>query len=112
MVVNRARGTWPGQSWQPARSPACQGEGKAADEIGSSKDEAEEFRGTVQLLGLLTLSFMVQKYVNTVYTGGRKIIFKGKHVFGLDRSEEHTSELQSPFLISYAVFCLDRKSTL
>src|SRR5216117_4513822 len=23
-----------------------------------------------------------------------------------DRSEEHTSELQSPFLISYAVFCL------
>src|SRR5216117_1251755 len=25
------------------------------------------------------------------------------------RSEEHTSELQSPFLISYAVFCLTRK---
>ena len=28
------------------------------------------------------------------------------------RSEEHTSELQSPFLISYAVFCLDRKSVV
>src|SRR5213594_1345215 len=27
------------------------------------------------------------------------------------RSEEHTSELQSRTLISYAVFCLDRKST-
>ena len=27
------------------------------------------------------------------------------------RSEEHTSELQSPLIISYAVFCLDRKST-
>src|SRR5216117_4595310 len=28
------------------------------------------------------------------------------------RSEEHTSELQSPFLISYAVFCLkQQKST-
>src|SRR5216117_3224040 len=26
------------------------------------------------------------------------------------RSEEHTSELQSPFLISYAVFCLKKKS--
>src|SRR5216117_4425444 len=25
------------------------------------------------------------------------------------RSEEHTSELQSPFLISYAVFCLKKK---
>ena len=28
------------------------------------------------------------------------------------RSEEHTSELQSPALISYAVFCLDRKSVV
>ena len=27
------------------------------------------------------------------------------------RSEEHMSELQSRTLISYAVFCLDRKST-
>ena len=28
------------------------------------------------------------------------------------RSEEHTSELQSRELISYAVFCLDRKSVV
>src|SRR5216117_2858282 len=28
---------------------------------------------------------------------------------GAWRSEEHTSELQSPFLISYAVFCLKKK---
>ena len=28
------------------------------------------------------------------------------------RSEEHTSELQSPLTISYAVFCLDRKSVV
>ena len=27
------------------------------------------------------------------------------------RSEEHTSELQSRTVISYAVFCLDQKST-
>src|ERR1051325_10567909 len=26
------------------------------------------------------------------------------------RSEEHTSELQSPYVISYAVFCLKKKS--
>src|ERR1051325_9138445 len=26
-----------------------------------------------------------------------------------DRSEEHTSELQSPYVISYAVFCLKKK---
>src|SRR5213595_3807352 len=30
----------------------------------------------------------------------------------LERSEEHTSELQSPSVISYAVFCLKKKKTL
>src|SRR3546814_4463551 len=30
-------------------------------------------------------------------------------VFGLGRSEEHTSELQSLMRISYAVFCLKKK---
>src|SRR3546814_4485680 len=29
---------------------------------------------------------------------------------GLDRSEEHTSELQSLMRISYAVFCLNKKN--
>ena len=33
-------------------------------------------------------------------------------VAGLGRSEEQTSELQSPRYISYAVFCLDRKSVV
>src|SRR3546814_4219791 len=31
------------------------------------------------------------------------------HVDALDRSEEHTSELQSLMRISYAVFCLKKK---
>src|SRR3546814_9269236 len=31
---------------------------------------------------------------------------------GRDRSEEHTSELQSLMRISYAVFCLKKKKTL
>src|SRR3546814_2354651 len=30
--------------------------------------------------------------------------------FGADRSEEHTSELQSLMRISYAVFCLKKKT--
>src|ERR1051326_9390258 len=33
-------------------------------------------------------------------------------VIGGDRSEEHTSELQSHSFISYAVFCLKKKKTL
>src|ERR1051325_11816664 len=30
-------------------------------------------------------------------------------ILPLDRSEEHTSELQSPNVISYAAFCLNKK---
>src|SRR3546814_1776244 len=32
-----------------------------------------------------------------------------RHIVGVDRSEEHTSELQSLMRISYAVFCLKKK---
>src|SRR3546814_4565471 len=34
----------------------------------------------------------------------------GEPVFGAPRSEEHTSELQSLMRISYAVFCLNKKT--
>src|SRR3546814_8143406 len=34
------------------------------------------------------------------------------HAVNQDRSEEHTSELQSLMRISYAVFCLKKKSSL
>src|SRR3546814_4338984 len=33
------------------------------------------------------------------------------HARAVDRSEEHTSELQSLMRISYAVFCLKKKNT-
>src|SRR3546814_4742699 len=36
---------------------------------------------------------------------------KGEVVVDTDRSEEHTSELQSLMRISYAVFCLKKKNT-
>ena len=38
--------------------------------------------------------------------------FLARALHGAARSEEHTSELQSRTLISYAVFCLDRKSVV
>src|SRR3546814_7160627 len=34
----------------------------------------------------------------------------GEHYWDYDRSEEHTSELQSLMRISYAVFCLKKKT--
>src|SRR3546814_4789252 len=36
---------------------------------------------------------------------------EGPYLFDVDRSEEHTSELQSLMRISYAVFCLKKKNT-
>src|SRR5216117_4541605 len=46
----------------------------------------------------------------------QNIILRAKRcclrLFGIVRSEEHTSELQSPFLISYAVFCLKKKNKI
>src|SRR3546814_1373554 len=38
------------------------------------------------------------------------IIAEAKHHRAIDRSEEHTSELQSLMRISYAVFCLKKKN--
>src|SRR3546814_9323731 len=44
---------------------------------------------------------------------GRAVTGAGRHGQGLraDRSEEHTSELQSLMRSSYAVFCLKKKNT-
>src|SRR3546814_10446668 len=46
-------------------------------------------------------------------TGARPmhVLFYGQFIplHGVDRSEEHTSELQSLMRISYAVFCLKKK---
>ena len=39
-----------------------------------------------------------------------KIAEENAKKFYLDRSEEHTSELQSHSFISYAVFCLKKKT--
>src|SRR3546814_3318312 len=44
-----------------------------------------------------------------VIAGPRKTMPPGRH-FMTSRSEEHTSELQSLMRISYAVFCLKKKT--
>src|SRR3546814_6765584 len=50
-------------------------------------------------------------------TGGRELMWRGlgspntlRHTLHT-KSEEHTSELQSPMRTSYAVFCLTKKNT-
>ena len=58
---------------------------------------------------LLTLPHVAE----TMQWGANLVFWAGdKAIGGKMRSEEHTSELQSPIDISYAVFCLDRKSVV
>ena len=61
---------------------------------GSTIDGLSSISATIDGLG--SFSFDSQYWLS----GGRS----------LARSEEHTSELQSPLIISYAVFCLKKKT--
>src|SRR3546814_8060101 len=45
-------------------------------------------------------------------TGGYDAVLVAIGAAAVSRSEEHTSELQSLMRISYAVFCLKKKTTL
>src|SRR3546814_9996994 len=45
-----------------------------------------------------------------IYREPECFLAKSLGVFQIDRSEEHTSELQSLMRISYAVFCLKKKT--
>src|SRR3546814_8900897 len=58
-------------------------------------------------LSLPQLKIMQEVITLTVFVPF--VIFYMKQPIKLDRSEEHTSELQSLMRISYAVFCLKKK---
>ena len=48
--------------------------------------------------------------IQTIYFGGgTPTMLSVEELSAIIRSEEHTSELQSPVPISYAVFCLKKK---
>src|SRR3546814_4855586 len=51
-----------------------------------------------------------QEGVPSQIIGGSRCIAAVRHRLRCDRSEEHTSELQSLMRISYAVFCLTKKN--
>ena len=55
--------------------------------------------------GYLTLSMLPYLWNQIIQVNNLKMMIN----YGMDRSEEHTSELQSPEAISYAVFCLKKK---
>src|SRR3546814_2937102 len=71
-------------------------------------------------------SFLAERVLGNVVSSGIKVMvlavivgigssFFGEFITALqgrERSEEHTSELQSLMRISYAVFCLKKKKTI
>src|SRR3546814_7094015 len=78
---------------------------KSADEVSSL--------GKINVAGLKD---MMGKSIGNALTGDREEIILNKptnadNAYGIVRSEEHTSDLQSHMRISYAVFCLKTKTT-
>src|ERR1043165_4646493 len=64
-----------------------------------------QIHGQRMLIRPLSLHWLALSYQRT------RGCFCGDCLSGVTRSEEHTSELQSRGLISYAVFCLKKKKT-
>src|SRR3546814_6637111 len=62
----------------------------------------------VETAGLVKFDFLGLKTLSVLKEARRLLALRGVDV----RSEEHTSELQSLMRISYAVFCLKKKTTL
>src|SRR3546814_1479637 len=76
----------------------------------------DTFNGRVTAVESVQLRPRVSGYVQRVAFDEGQEVEKGDLLFVIDprpyqRSEEHTSELQSLMRISYAVFCLKKKKT-
>src|SRR3546814_4661611 len=71
--------------------------------------ETSEFLGAEELFAERALDDGVRKaFLRKVIDHEQEAIKRGVDIRGTNRSEEHTSELQSLMRISYAVFCLKK----
>src|SRR3546814_1294295 len=79
-----------------------------------SQDLTLTSNGSGSLSWLAGATYYRERATRTVRTRGGLLVFDPAPplLSGLDRSEEHTSELQSLMRSSYAVFCLKKKKNI
>src|SRR3546814_6700848 len=92
-----------------AFTPAPIGAGGGIDRRGSRGRTRRRCKAFIPFLTLRTVSGKIITRANRDRRPDPKSLFGRLRV--IDRSEEHTSELQSLMRISYAVLCLKKKNT-
>src|SRR3546814_4176958 len=66
-------------------------------------EQADQKRGAIVIVKSILADYKIEHV-------DEALLSKGTAEIGIRRSEEHTSELQSLMRISYAVFCLKKKT--
>src|SRR3546814_6346483 len=72
---------------------------------------AQQLRQQLAQLAFVAEHHQPRSDVELDHARGLELLQLGEREAGQQRSEEHTSELQSLMRISYAVFCLQKKKT-
>src|SRR3546814_8230444 len=78
-----------------------------ADDVRRHRDTAHVF--DLATRDRLAIADQCQRFEQRARQPRRLLLIQARYPFGVIRSEEHTSELQSLMRISYAVFCLKKK---
>src|SRR3546814_2387385 len=91
-------GFWPGEKDEQSRAYAKRATGNYLWQI-----DVDEFYRSEDIEAVIAMLRSIPEVATISF---RQITFWGGFDYIADRSEEHTSELQSLMRISYAVFCL------
>src|SRR3546814_9502176 len=98
--------SWVSKSNESKRSPVCPSAGRMVN----SRRRSEAMMKRVMIAAVVALGLSGCATMQGLTPCEKAILAKYAADKIIDRSEEHTSELQSLMRISYAVFCLKKKT--